>query len=124
MGKWNYPETRKTDYCEAYHGETVADPYAWLERGRDEEVLDWVRREHECTDRFFAGFGNELEEKMDESCEKSRQDQISRLKDHQIDGSFCVVISEVLTDLERIQDHYHNLAQQLFYDEQSLQQAK
>ena len=61
---------------------------------------------------------------MDESCEKSRQDQISRLKDHQIDGSFCVVISEVLTDLERIQDHYHNLAQQLFYDEQSLQQAK
>lgn len=73
MGKWNYPETRKTDYCEAYHGETVADPYAWLERGRDEEVLDWVRREHECTDRFFAGFGNELEEKMDELRREKRK---------------------------------------------------
>ena len=73
MGKWNYPETRKTDYCEVYHGETVADPYAWLERGRDEEVLNWVRREHECTDRFFAGFGNELEEKMDELRREKRK---------------------------------------------------
>ncbi len=78
----------------------------------------------EYADRDVLQKIDQLEEKMDESCEKSRQDQISRLKDHQIDGSFCVVISEVLTDLERIQDHYHNLAQQLFYDEQSLQQAK
>lgn len=54
-----------------------------------------------------------LEDQMDECCEKSRQDQIGRLKDHKIDGSLCVVFSEVLTDLERIQDHYHNLAIQL-----------
>lgn len=60
---------------------------------------------------------DQLEEQMDECCEKSRQDQIQRLRNQQIDGSLCVVFSEVLTDLERIHDHYHNLAQQLYHEE-------
>ena len=60
---------------------------------------------------------DQLEEQMDQYCEKSRQDQIQRLRNQQIDGSLCVVFSEVLTDLERIHDHYHNLAQQLYHEE-------
>ena len=60
---------------------------------------------------------DQLEEQMDQCCEKSRQDQIKRLRNQQIDGSLCVVFSEVLTDLERIHDHYHNLAQQLYHEE-------
>ena len=60
---------------------------------------------------------DQLEEQMDQYCEKSRQDQIKRLRSQQIDGSLCVVFSEVLTDLERIHDHYHNLAQQLYHEE-------
>ena len=60
---------------------------------------------------------DQLEEQMDQCCEKSRQDQIKRLRSQQIDGSLCVVFSEVLTDLERIHDHYHNLAQQLYHEE-------
>ena len=60
---------------------------------------------------------DQLEEQMDQCCEKSRQDQIQRLRNQQIDGSLCVVFSEVLTDLERIHDHYHNLAQQLYHEE-------
>ena len=59
---------------------------------------------------------DQLEEQMDQCCEKSRQDQIQRLRNQQIDGSLCVVFSEVLTDLERIHDHYHNLAQQLYHE--------
>ncbi len=65
LSRWNYPETQKKEYSEVYHGETVIDPYAWLEKGKDPEVLDWVRREHECTDAFFASFGDELEKEMD-----------------------------------------------------------
>ena len=60
---------------------------------------------------------DQLEEQMDQCCEKSRQDQIQRLRNQQTDGSLCVVFSEVLTDLERIHDHYHNLAQQLYHEE-------
>lgn len=60
---------------------------------------------------------DQLEEQMDQCCEKSRQDQIQRLRNQQIDGSLCVVFSEVLTDLERIHDHYYNLAQQLYHEE-------
>ena len=60
---------------------------------------------------------DQLEEQMDQCCEKSRQDQIKRLRSQQIDGSLCVVFSEVLTDLERIHDHYHNVAQQLYHEE-------
>jgi prolyl oligopeptidase len=52
-----YPETRAVPVTEVRFGETVADPYRWLENDvrSDPEVADWVARQDEVTRRYLAG---------------------------------------------------------------------
>ncbi|MCY7349763.1 MAG: prolyl oligopeptidase family serine peptidase [Cytophagaceae bacterium] len=45
----NYPETRKTDQVDDYHGTQVADPYRWLEDDRSAETAAWVKAQNEVT---------------------------------------------------------------------------
>jgi prolyl oligopeptidase len=50
-----YPETRRGDVADVQFGETIVDPYRWLEndvRG-DPEVADWVRQENKATDAYL-----------------------------------------------------------------------
>ena len=68
----------------------------------------------EHTDEEAVRQVDELEDQMDLCCDRNRQLQIDRLMNQKIEGSLCVVFSEILTDLERIQDHFHNLAHQLY----------
>ncbi|RKF21898.1 S9 family peptidase [Altericroceibacterium spongiae] len=51
----DYPETRRGDVVETQFGETVADPYRWLEQDVREstEVADWVRRENAVTQNYL-----------------------------------------------------------------------
>src|SRR6476619_85899 len=50
-----YPQTRRGDQVDAYHGEQVADPYRWLEDDArtSKEVADWVAAENEVTRKFL-----------------------------------------------------------------------
>src|SRR5690242_6313139 len=50
-----YPETRRGDAAETLFGETIADPYRWLENDvrNDAEVADWVERENAVTDAYL-----------------------------------------------------------------------
>ena len=50
-----YPETRRGDAVETQFGETIADPYRWLENDvrTDAEVADWVRRQNAVTDAYL-----------------------------------------------------------------------
>jgi prolyl oligopeptidase len=47
----DYPDTRRIDHVDTYHGQQVPDPYRWLEEDvRDSEaVADWVERQNEVT---------------------------------------------------------------------------
>jgi len=41
-----YPETKKIDVSEDYHGTTVPDPYRWLEDQNGAETAAWVASEN------------------------------------------------------------------------------
>lgn len=51
-----YPETRRGDVVETLFGETIADPWRWLENDvrSDPEVADWVARQNAVTDAYLA----------------------------------------------------------------------
>ena len=55
-GPLAYPETRKVDQKDTYHGVTVADPYRWLEGDvrETEEVRKWVEDQNQVTTSYLA----------------------------------------------------------------------
>jgi prolyl oligopeptidase len=55
-GPLQYPQTRKVDQKDSYHGVTVEDPYRWLEADvrQSEEVRSWVEAENRVTFDYLA----------------------------------------------------------------------
>ncbi|MBK8913368.1 MAG: S9 family peptidase [Phycisphaerales bacterium] len=49
-----YPETRRTDTVDTYHGQAVPDPYRWLEELDAPEVAEWVAKQNAVTQAFLA----------------------------------------------------------------------
>lgn len=49
--KIEYPETRRVDHIDVYHGVKVADPYRWLEQDvrESEAVKEWVEAQNKVT---------------------------------------------------------------------------
>jgi len=52
-----YPESRKVEQRDDYHGTVVADPYRWLETDVREssDVADWVSRQNAVTFDYLGG---------------------------------------------------------------------
>ena len=50
----SYPETRKTEQVDVYHGTSVADPYRWLEDDNSAETKAWVAAENAVTFKYLA----------------------------------------------------------------------
>jgi prolyl oligopeptidase len=51
-----YPETKRVDKVDTYHGTTIADPYRWLEDDvrKFPAVKEWVEAENKVTNTFLA----------------------------------------------------------------------
>lgn len=51
--KMQYPETRRGDTVDNYHGTTIADPYRWLEEPDSPETRAWVTAQNKLTNQFL-----------------------------------------------------------------------
>lgn len=45
----DYPDTKKVDTVDVYHGTEVPDPYRWLEDLDADDTQDWIQRQNEVT---------------------------------------------------------------------------
>ena len=49
-----YPPSRIADTVDVLHGETIRDPYRWLEDGDSAEVREWTDRQNRLTERYLG----------------------------------------------------------------------
>ena len=49
-----YPPTRTVDAVEVLHGESIPDPYRWLENSDDPETRAWTERQNALTEAYLA----------------------------------------------------------------------
>ncbi|MDP5077936.1 MAG: prolyl oligopeptidase family serine peptidase, partial [Nonlabens sp.] len=49
-----YPETKKTNTIDTYHGVNVPDPYRWLEDDRSAETGAWVKAQNVVTQEYLS----------------------------------------------------------------------
>lgn len=52
--KITYPKAKKVDTTDSYFGQSVADPYRWLEDDNSEETAQWVTEENKITNDYLA----------------------------------------------------------------------
>lgn len=62
-----YPQTKKVDTTNVYFGETIADPYFWLEDDRSAETEAWVKAENEVTFGYLdkIPFRKQIKERLE-----------------------------------------------------------
>ena len=65
-GPWHYPDARRGDVEEDYHGTKVADPYRWLEDPDSAEAKEWVAAENRITRAYLDEtlIRSEIEERL------------------------------------------------------------
>ncbi|HKH63252.1 MAG TPA: prolyl oligopeptidase family serine peptidase [Flavitalea sp.] len=54
LAQLQYPNTKKTDTIDNYHGTKVPDPYRWLEDDNSEETKAWVIAQNKATQQYLA----------------------------------------------------------------------
>ena len=54
IAQLQYPETKKGETVEDYHGTKVADPYRWLEDDNSEETKAWVKAQNKVTFDYLS----------------------------------------------------------------------
>jgi prolyl oligopeptidase len=55
-----YPDTRKADQVDNYHGTMVSDSYRWLEDDNSVETKAWVKTQNAVTDKFLSAMPQRL----------------------------------------------------------------
>lgn len=62
-----YPQTKKVDTIDVYFGDSIQDPYRWLEDDRSAETEAWVKEENEVTFGYLnkIPFRNQIKERME-----------------------------------------------------------
>jgi len=67
IAQLKYPEAKKVETVDNYHGTIVADPYRWLEDDNSTETAAWVKAENKVTDEYLSNisFRENLKERFE-----------------------------------------------------------
>nr|WP_315171604.1 prolyl oligopeptidase family serine peptidase [uncultured Flavobacterium sp.] len=62
-----YPATKKTDKVDVYFGNSIPDPFRWLEDDRSAETAEWVKEQNKVTFDYLASipFRNTIKARME-----------------------------------------------------------
>jgi prolyl oligopeptidase len=62
----NYPDTKKENITDDYHGTRISDPYRWLENDTSAETEAWVREQNKVTFGYLEKipFRNQVKERL------------------------------------------------------------
>ena len=65
--KINYPTTQKGEVIDIYFGDSIADPYRWLEDDMSTETADWVSEQNKITFGFLNSipYRTQLKERLE-----------------------------------------------------------
>lgn len=58
LKKLTYPNTRRDDVIDHYHGVDVPDPYRWLEDDESDDVLQWTQAQHDVAMAYLQALPN------------------------------------------------------------------
>ena len=63
----NYPQTKKIEFTDTYHGVKVPDPYRWLEDDNSAETKEWVKAQNLVTRTYIDAipFRNKIRERLE-----------------------------------------------------------
>lgn len=63
-----YPDSKKVDSVDNYHGTSVADPYRWLEDDHSAETKAWVDAQNKVTENYLSQipFRGEIRKRLEE----------------------------------------------------------
>ena len=54
VAQLKYPESKKTDSVDDYHGKKIQDPYRWLEDDNSEQTKAWVISQNKTTQHYLS----------------------------------------------------------------------
>lgn len=54
MSTMNYPQVRRTEDVDDFHGQQVADPYSWLSDPDSEETKQFVAEQNKLSESYIA----------------------------------------------------------------------
>ena len=80
----SYPETRKVDHVDIYHGTKVPDPYRWLEDDNSPETKAWVEAQNKVTFAYLdkIPFRAQLTERLKKLYDYAKYSAPSRKGDY------------------------------------------
>jgi len=55
--KLTYPQAKRIDHVDLYHGKKIEDPYRWLEDPHTNETRQWIDEENKVTRSFIDSVG-------------------------------------------------------------------
>ena len=49
-----YPNAKKVDQVDDYHGVKVSDPYRWMEDTKSADTQTWIEQQNKITDAYLG----------------------------------------------------------------------